>query len=199
MRLMKIVNENDDIIDTNKIEHTEQRFADMFLDKDDVVLELGARYGSVSCIISDKTKRCVSVEPDERVWNALTKNKINNNCNFEIVKGFISNKKMKLEYDKNDDYSTSSCVVDESDIPSYTLEEIKEKYNIDNFNVLIIDAEGFMEQFLNENINILNDLRLIMYEADQPHKCDHKKIEKILYDNNFRPKITGFHNVYFKI
>jgi len=196
---MKIYDENNQIIDISKIEHTEQRFADMFLDKDDVVLELGARYGSVSCIISNKTKKSVSVEPDERVWNALTKNKNINNCDFEIVKGFISNKKMKLEYDKNDDYSTSSCVVEESDIPSYTLEEIKEKYNIDNFNVLIIDAEGFMEQFLNENINILNHLRLIMYEADQPHKCDYKKIEQILYDNNFRPKITGFHNVYFKI
>lgn len=199
MRQMKIYDENNQIIDISKIEHTEQRFADMFLDKDDVVLELGARYGSVSCIISNKTKKSVSVEPDERVWNALTKNKNINNCDFEIVKGFISNKKMKLEYDKNDDYSTSSCVVEESDIPSYTLEEIKEKYNIDNFNVLIIDAEGFMEQFLNENINILNHLRLIMYEADQPHKCDYKKIEQILYDNNFRPKITGFHNVYFKI
>jgi hypothetical protein len=38
-----------------------------------------------------------------------------------------------------------------------------------------------------------------MFEADQPQKCDYNKIEKILIENNFRPKIKGFHNVYFKL
>ena len=38
----------------------------------------------------------VSIEPDNRVWNALENNKRLNNCNFQIVKGFISNKKLNL-------------------------------------------------------------------------------------------------------
>ena len=38
----------------------------------------------------------VVVEPDDRVWNALEKNKNSNNCEFNIVKRFISNKKLDL-------------------------------------------------------------------------------------------------------
>jgi hypothetical protein len=29
------------------------------------------------------------VEPDDRVWDALEKNKNNNNCEFNIVKGLL--------------------------------------------------------------------------------------------------------------
>jgi FkbM family methyltransferase len=196
---MKFYDENNNIIDHMKIERVEQKHAEMFLHKNDVVLELGARYGTVSCVINKKVLNQVSVEPDQRVWESLQKNMKINNCNFNIIKGFVSNKKLELIFDKNDDYATSSKICDESNIPSYTLNEIKKKFNINKFNVLIIDAEGFMEQFIDENIDILKDLRLIMFEADQPQKCDYNKIEKILIENNFRPKIKGFHNVYFKL
>ena len=49
-----------------------------YIKKDDVVLELGARYGSVFCVINSKLSNKnnqVSIEPDSRVWDALEKNK----------------------------------------------------------------------------------------------------------------------------
>ena len=166
---------------------------------DDIVLEIGARYGSVSCIISQKTQKSVCVEPDERVWEILEHNKKINNCNFNIVKGFISKKKLSLfNKDTFQGYGTTSKLDDNSNIPNYTLDEIKERYNIQKFNVLILDCEGFMEQFIDENIEILDDLRMIMFEADQPHICNDDKIRNILLENNFIPKLIGFQNVYFK-
>ena len=47
---MKIYDQNNNLVDTNKIEKEEQDLAKQYIKKDDVVLELGARYGSVSCI-----------------------------------------------------------------------------------------------------------------------------------------------------
>ena len=41
-------------IDTNRIEKHEQDLANLYILENDVVLELGARYGSVSCVINSK-------------------------------------------------------------------------------------------------------------------------------------------------
>ena len=51
---MKIYNEQDILVDTEKLEKPEQELAEKYINKDDIVLELGARYGSVSCIINSK-------------------------------------------------------------------------------------------------------------------------------------------------
>jgi len=41
-------------IDTEHIEKPEQDLAKKYIKKNDIVLELGARYGTVSCIINSK-------------------------------------------------------------------------------------------------------------------------------------------------
>jgi len=96
---MIIVDLHGNLVNIEHIEKVEQDLANKYILEDDIVLELGARYGSVSCTINSKLKNKynqVVVEPDERVWNALEKNKNSNNCEFNIVKGFISNKKLDL-------------------------------------------------------------------------------------------------------
>ena len=96
---MIIVDRFDQLVDILNLEVQEQYLANKYILEDDVVLELGARYGSVSCIINSKLKNKynqVVVEPDYRVWDALEKNKKVNNCEFNIVKGFISNQKLYL-------------------------------------------------------------------------------------------------------
>ena len=188
-------------IDINNIEVIEQSLANEYIKEDDVVLELGARYGSVSCIINSKLKdknNQVVVEPDHRVWKALEKNKKINNCEFNIVKGFISNKKLdliNLEYYGG--YGSTSIENTNSKIPSYTLHEIKDKYNL-NFNVLFADCEGFLEQFLNENKDLLDYLRLIIFEKDYPDKCNYDDIKIKLKEKRFKQIKNGFHNVWIR-
>ena len=75
---------------------------------------------------------------------------------------------------------------DNSTIPSLTLDEIKKKYNIKDFNTLIIDCEGCFEMFLDENPTILNTINKIMFEHDEPHKCNYQKITQLLINNNFK-------------
>ena len=47
---MKIYNENNEII-SNDCEIREQELVNKFIKEDDIVLELGARYGMISCLI----------------------------------------------------------------------------------------------------------------------------------------------------
>ena len=96
---MDIRDQDGKIIDIASMEKPEQDLAQQYIKENDIVFELGARYGSVSCIINSKLKcktNQVVVEPDERVWDALEQNKIRNNCEFHIIKGFVSVKKLGL-------------------------------------------------------------------------------------------------------
>lgn len=199
---MKIYNEKDLLVDTEKLEKPEQELAKKYINNDDIVLELGARYGSVSCIINSKLsnkKNHVCVEPDSRVWDALEKNKIINHCEFNIVNGFIGKHKMSLT--NLDEYYggyASTFIYDEmSNISSYSLDEIKNKYNL-KFNVLVADCEGYLEIFFDENPQLYSELRLIIFEEDYPEKCNYKKIRDSLNKHNFKALLTGHQNVYIK-
>lgn len=200
---MKIYNEHNNLVDIDRVEHIEQELARQCIQKDDVVLELGARYGSVSCIINSKLSNKynqVSVEPDSRVWDALEKNAKINNCGFNIIKGFIGEKKMDLTNlgtTVGQGYGATFIYNENSEIPSYTLDSVKKKYNL-KFNVLVADCEGFLEVFFDENPNFYNDLRLIIFEADCDDKCDYEKIRKSLIKYNFKAILTGHQNVYIK-
>jgi FkbM family methyltransferase len=196
---MKFVNQYGIFIDTTKIEVEEQKLAKIYIEEDDVVLELGARYGTVSCIINSKLKNKtnqVVIEPDERVWNALEINKHTNNCEFHIVKGFLSKKKLGLtEVNSYNGYGTTSIENKDSKIPSFSLEEIKEKYNL-NFNVLVADCEGFLETFFDENPTFYDSLRMIIFEADYPNKCNYFKIMNNLSLKGFKQILVGHQNVW---
>lgn len=182
---MQIYDENNEII-SNDCEIREQELVNKFIKEDDVVLELGARYGMISCLINQKLNNKnnqVSVEPDNRVWDALENNKKLNNCNFNIVKGFISNKKLNLT---NLQYTYGSTYEEDnnSNIDCFTLDEIQKKYNI-KFNVLVADCEGYLEEFFNQNPGLYNDLRLVILEEDYKEKCNYNKLYDELKNNNF--------------
>jgi len=198
---MIIFNENGVKVDTENNEVYEQYLANKYILENDVVLELGARYGSVSCIINSKLNNKnnqVVVEPDSRVWGVLEKNKTINNCKFNIVKGFISNKKLCLEnLEDARGYGTTSIETDDTNIVSYTLNEIEQKYNF-KFNVLVADCEGFLETFFDENPELYDKIDLLIYEADYPKKCNYKKIETNLKNSKFINILYGFQNVWVK-
>ena len=96
---MDIRDQNGTPIDISVIEKPEQDLANQYIMANDVVFELGARYGSVSCAINSKLAcktNQVVVEPDERVWEALERNRETNQCEFHIIRGFVSNERLAL-------------------------------------------------------------------------------------------------------
>jgi len=200
---MNIVDRNGKKVDIDYLEKTEQDLAKKYIVENDIVLELGARYGSVSCIINSNLsnkKNQVVVEPDDRVWEALEKNRDNNDCHFHIVKGFISEKKLDLTNLDHwyDGYGATFIESNETKIPSYSLVEIKERYQL-QFNVVVADCEGFLEVFFDENPDLYDDLRMIIFEADYPEKCDYKKITNTLKEKGFTEIEQGHQNVWIKV
>lgn len=197
--MFKFRDENGKLIRHNIVEKPEQDLAKQYIKEDDIVLELGARYGSVSCVINsiiqDKNNQ-VSVEPDCRVWNALENNMKRNNCNFNIIKGFISKKKLSLT-NLQTGYGATSIENEKSDLMSYTLEEVEQMFNL-KFNVLIADCEGFLGHFLEENPKLYEELRMIIFEADYVEKCNYNIIKENLRKHKFNKILEGHQNVWIK-
>lgn len=166
---MEFFDETDTKIEIGSWELLEQEQAQTHIPPEAVVLELGARYGLVSCLISKQLSNSlnlVSVEPDESVWDALENNMLRNNCKFNIVKGTISNNKLSLNKSNLTTYNNNSSV-----IPNYTLDEIQRQYNL-TFDTLIGDCEGCLQQFFDENPTLYDQLNLIIIEHDNPERTD---------------------------
>ncbi len=197
---MIFFDEKGNIIRHQYVEAEEQTQAQLYIPSDACVLELGARYGTVSCIISKKLSNphnLVVVEPDSRVWGALQSNMEINACNFHIVRGFVSKSTLGLIQPNNDEYGTTAISVSDTDIPSYSLESIQSNYNL-KFDTLVADCEGFLEQFLDENPELYSQLRLVMFEKDYPIKCNYDRIMYQLHLHGFKQIVAGFHEVWRK-
>ena len=182
-------------------ERKEQILAETYVLSSDCVLELGARYGTVSCatnaVLSCQTDHVV-VEPDSRVWEALEANRLRNGMNFHIVRGFCSRRPLALhDLDNFRGYGTRSRAVEHSEIPSYTLEEL-EALTSRPFNCLIADCEGYLETFLDENPNLLRGLRCVIFEKDCPKECDYRKIKQSLSELGFEQKVDLFREVWVR-
>jgi glycosyl transferase, family 25 len=184
-------------IDTTKSETPEQYLANTYINPNSTVLELGARYGTVSCIINNKLvdrNKQVSVEPDETVWVALDDNIRRNKCSINVHRGFVSNKPKSLIH-----MGYASRTIDSADknTNSLSVEQIQEKYTL-KFDTLVADCEGFLETFFEEHPFMYSQLHTVIFEADFPNKCNYDKIRAILKINGFIEIIHGFQNVYKK-
>jgi FkbM family methyltransferase len=193
--------EHMNIIDTKNIEDVEQNDAFNYIYKDDIVLELGGRYGTVSTIINNKLdnkKNHVVIEPDSSVIESLKINRKNHKCHFEIFNGIISNKKnIKLNNHGYGSFITEIHNNETSNIQIISYENFLKIYNL-NFNTLVVDCEGCFLEFIiiiGDNISKYNKIFL---EKDYPDKCNYNEIEKILYKYNFVKYRDGFHSIYVK-
>ena len=195
---MRILNEKGGVINTAVIEAEEQKMVKEFILEDDVVLELGARYGSVSCTINQilkNKKNQVSVEPDYRIWSSLENNRNSNRCEFEIFRGFISRKKLNIVAKG---YDTTFTPDESSNVECLTLNEIEEKFNL-QFNVLVADCEGFLEIFFEENPEFYSKLDKVIFEADREDFCNYEVIRENLRSRGFQEHIGGHQNAWTKI
>jgi FkbM family methyltransferase len=193
------VDEKGELIDVTKFEVTEQEQCAKYIRPHHQVLELGARYGTVSCIINklldDKTKH-VAVEPDLAVIPALTQNRDAHGCQFHIVDGVITpcNMYMRTFYHLNQEcaYGNFTMPVEKAcaNVKNFTLEDIQQKYNI-QFNCLVADCEGFLEQFLRENPGFIKGIDTAIVEYDGPERCNYDYVKQVFTDNGLRCVVDG--------
>ena len=163
------------------------------------ILELGSRFGTVSCVLDyllkDPISQLVCVEVDTTIIPCLTKNKITNNCSFNIYHGTISNSELYVCYNgcgwETKTYKVPPSNLRSEKIETITSDKIQQLYGI-TFDCLIADCEGFLLEFLSENLSFLEQLKCVIYEEDCCENLpingsciDYTIIEKYLTDYGF--------------
>jgi FkbM family methyltransferase len=199
-------------------EKEEQFLVRTYLPRDSQVLELGARYGTVSCVISevleDPTKH-VAVEPDPSVIEALTKNRDENGGKFHIFNGIVSEYGCELKFidSKFDfhEYGTYTKPSENPNVKNKTLRDIEKMHDV-KFDAVVADCEGFFYDFVKENMESLAKMRVLIYEQDgipwSEMMKKYEELDNILEENGFKrvftiphPKYKNnphFHNVWVK-
>jgi FkbM family methyltransferase len=176
-----------------------------YIQSSDVVLEIGARYGTTSSAIAyqlQNSGKQVSVEPDSTVWSYLEENRRSHFCNYWIYHGAISDIPYTISYqgyetrtfpdlisssssssvspsDTSNSSSTSSSSSEPAAVASFmSMHQLQSLLNL-QFNVLVIDCEGCLSHLLPGSIHhlkrVLKHIRLILLEADMSNTAPNCK------------------------
>ncbi len=196
------LNKHGQPIDTTKMEVDEQELCNKYIPSNAQVLELGARYGTVSYVINSKlddpTKH-VAVEPDVTVIAALIHNKLVNRSKYNIVVGAVSRKPLQfniLAFNELGGYGNFTTPTEStSHVETFTVEELEKRYDV-TFNCLVADCEGFLEQFLDENPDFPNKLNTVIFESDSPERCNYTRVKEIFTRAGLKPVVDGFQSVW---
>jgi FkbM family methyltransferase len=188
-------------LDSKELERTEQIHAYKYIEPNDVILELGGRYGMAAVYANAKLankRNHLVVEPDSTVIEALQKNKESHYADFQIFNGYVSKKAMKLVREENPiGLANFSVPANEGDAESKTLEQIKKETGLE-FNTLIADCEGFLEQFIDENYPEILNIDKFLFECDCPHRCDYQRICNMLSSYFYTNMENSFHQVWIR-
>lgn len=187
-------------------EKEEQMLVRKYIPTDACVLEMGARYGTVSCVLSqvlDDPTRHVAVEPDQTVIEALENNRKNNNGQFHIYNGVVSAHGYQLnridpKYNHHE-YGTYTKKSETPDVNNMSFDDLQSKYNI-HFDCIVADCEGFFYDFVKENLAHLKKMRVIIYEQDGTPWSEmvprYNELDTILETQGFRLVHTVPHPEY---
>lgn len=150
-------------------ERKERDLVKEFIDEDDLVLELGACIGVVSCEINRQLKgnrdKHVAVEPNAAMIPLLVGNGIRNGAGYTTLYGTVSKRKESF-FLAGRSISLGRTTLERGavgvQVPGFSLEELNDKYG--NFNVMVCDIEGAESELLRENFESLRQFRLIIIE-----------------------------------
>jgi len=173
-----------------KYEFKEKQLVEKYLSPDDIVLELGGCIGVISLLINkilNNKLNHVVLEIDKINLKFLKLNRQNNNANFKIIHGVLSNQD-NLYYKQSHSFWGGKVSKKENSNPieSYSLKELELKSNL-KFNTLVMDIEGGEVEIINE-ID-LSQFKKILFEIHFERKDSrYMVIEEKLKYINFRQK-----------
>ena len=153
----------------------------------DVVLEVGARYGTTSCELAaamNNTGALISVEPDHVVWAAMEFNKMSHRCRGYSVLGVLGDEdvwmagykdeeEMGMGENKGEDkgYNKRSKKEDTGEmvrIRHFTWDYVEEQTRL-RVNTVILDCEGCWVEFIDKHEDrFRNQIEKIVLENDYP-------------------------------
>lgn len=194
------VDENGNTLDHKNLERWEQLIAKQYILPTDAVLEMGGRFGTVSCVINnilDNPFSHVVIEPEEAILPSLLRNRAAHNSFFTVYRNIICNKKKKLICAGHSTRAVDCSGDDDETTPSMTLADVAKHHGY-GFTALVADCEGCMEEFVASNLDFVRGLRLVTYEQDFPELSNYANVINMLKDCGFQCVVNGFHMVWVK-
>lgn len=191
---------NGDFLDHKTIERWEQFIVKEHILPSDSVLELGGRFGSVSCVINnilDEPMKHIVIEPEEVVIPVLLENRKEHNSFFTVYKNIICSKPKKLICAG---YATRAVDCTESgDVAmlSITLEEITSHHGF-SFTALVADCEGCMEDFVSNHMDFVRQLRFVTFEQDFPELSNYTNVKRMLRECGLSCVQDDFHSIWVR-
>lgn len=176
-----------------QMEFPEHELVRQFIEPHMTVLELGARYGTTTFAIAAQqgnSGKLVAVAPDHRVWTVLDDNLKKHSCNAKVLRGVVGTVKRNVSeggygtraavrthgplvrrVGKNDaleagEQGQTSKWHEQFSATPTPLSKLQSDMNM-SFDTLLIDCEGCVEYFLQENPDVLKQVSTILMEADQ--------------------------------
>jgi FkbM family methyltransferase len=136
------------------------------------VLEVGARYGTTSCMIAKATNnsgRVIAVEPDATAHHFLNVNRHNHCCNFAIAKGVVSRQPLVLHRASRGYNTRTELGTNGESLPSFGIAALEAAVG-SRINALLLDCEGCIDHVLgplNGRNSLLVQLELLIIEEDE--------------------------------
>ena len=192
------VDESDRSINFTKNDKTEQKLVSILVLPNSKVLELGARYGSVTCKIAESVGSgvIVAVEPNSLLWEALEKNLASNKCEAKVIKKSLVSKFSRIPgYVSESSAESTSASVPEN---SFSLQEALTLGNISSFDTLIANSDICIEPFLLDNSEFISGLHTVIYSTSGKEACNHENVKLILKGWGFKQVFNGVQNAWIK-
>jgi len=157
------------------IEQNSRAAAYKWVPQNSTVLEVGARYGTMSCAIASKQKhsgRLVSFEADHLVWDNLEKNRRSHNCNFHTVHGLLGQEDGKIIENHYGTLAASSDAIATQGVdpkalrvvPHFLLQDVQQKYGL-TFDVGCFDCEGCFANVMKDFPELATQLNMFIVES----------------------------------
>jgi len=149
-----------------------------FINKDDIVLDLGANAGIFS-LLSKKAKKIICVEPLPGMIPYIIKNLVTNNLRHKaVILNMAVGEKGKLLLEIDDKMNFSRIVKEKTkktiEVDSITLKELAKKYKT---NVVRLDVEGYEYNILYKKTP--KEINKISMELHR-HLLEDKQIEDMM-------------------
>ncbi len=170
------------------------------LDKEDIVIDLGAHIGLFSLAVSGGVKSVISLEPSRNNAKIFRENIESNKIdNIHLIEKAISKESCSRSFFDNTEFPARHSLYEDPffnwngklalkrEIETISLEDLFQEHNIDRVKLLKMDIEGAeYEVILNAPNKILKRIDLLLIETHEPfqdHSAD--QISDHLRKNGF--------------